>query len=99
LNAENKVAGDSVNECVPLGPSQELIMLGAMEMLVEVASGHELVNEQEGAAAAIAPAQQPHNVSMSQPGYDVDLGLELLPPLRGRIRREHLDGDVARAIV
>lgn len=59
-------------------------------MLVQAATGHQLVDKKE-AAAAVAPTQELHEVTVLEPADDSHLCLELLPPLRRRLRREHLD--------
>uniref|UniRef100_K3ZJ55 Uncharacterized protein n=1 Tax=Setaria italica TaxID=4555 RepID=K3ZJ55_SETIT len=77
---------------VPLRPRQDAAP--AVEVLVEAALRDELVDEQE-ALAAVAPADELDQVAVPQLADDPDLRLELPAALRGGLRRQHLDGDVA----
>ena len=52
----------------------------AVEVRVEAAIGHQLVDEEE-LAAAVAPADELHQVSVPQPADDAHLRGVLLPPL------------------
>ncbi|WVZ61749.1 hypothetical protein U9M48_011573 [Paspalum notatum var. saurae] len=78
---------------LPLGPSQQ--SLGAMDVFVQAAFRHELVDEQES-SSAITPAQQLHKVAMPETADDPHLRLELFPALR-RLRRQLLDGHLLAA--
>ena len=72
------------DDLVPLRPCQEALAVDAVEMPVEAALRHQLVDEQE-AMAAVAPAEELHEVPMLEPADDPHLRLELLPPLRRRV--------------
>ena len=61
-------------------------------MFVEAAVGHQLVHEEE-LAAAMAPADELHEVAVPQPADDPHLRGVLLPPLLGALGHP-LDGDV-----
>jgi len=74
---------------LPFWPRQKAL---AVEMHVEAAFGHQLVDKQEAVATTVTPAQELHEVAMLQAADDPHLRLELLAPLRRRLRQEHLDG-------
>ena len=77
---------------LPFWPRQKALAVAAVEMPVEAAFGHQLVDKQEAVATTVEPAQELHEIAMLQAADDPHLRLELLPPLRRRLRREHLDG-------
>jgi len=54
-------------------------------MVIEAAVRHELVHEQE-LVGLVAPPNKLHKVAMPESAYDLHFGLELLPPLHGRLR-------------
>ncbi|URE37034.1 hypothetical protein MUK42_13471 [Musa troglodytarum] len=85
-----KGGGQSQRDLVPRRPPEGV--LGAVEMGVEAAVGHELVDEQE-LAAGVAPTDQAHQVTVAQPVDDLDLGDVLLPSLL-RILGDPFDGNV-----
>ena len=68
---------------LPFWPRQKALAVAAVEMPVEAALGHQLVDEQEAVATTIAPAQELHKVAMLEPADDPHLCFELLSPLLG----------------
>ena len=67
---------------VPELPRQQIVV--AVDMRVKASIGHELVDKQE-LAAAMAPADELHEVAVPQPAYDLHLGDVLLPTLFGAL--------------
>jgi hypothetical protein len=65
--------------------------VAAVEVDVEAAVGHELVDEEQLVAAA-APAHELHEIPVAEPADRLDLGRVLLPPLNGGSFSESLNG-------
>ena len=80
------------HDLVPERPWQKRSVAGAVEVLVEAAVGHHLVDEEQ-LAAAVAPADELHQVAVPEPADDLHLRGVLLPPLL-RALGHPLDGDV-----
>ena len=77
---------------MPDRPWEHGSVVAAVEVCVEAAVGHQLVHEEE-LAAAVAPADELHQVPVPKPAYDPHLGGILLPPLPGALGNS-LDGNV-----
>jgi hypothetical protein len=77
---------------VPDRPRQQTVVAAVVEMLVEAAVGHQLVDKEE-LAAVVAPADELHQVVVPQPADDPHLRGVLLPPLF-RPLGHPLDGDM-----
>ncbi|WVZ64634.1 hypothetical protein U9M48_014128 [Paspalum notatum var. saurae] len=85
---------------VPLCPGHDDLRM--IEILVEAATSHKIVdNEETLLAIIIAPANELDNVAMPELAHDLDLGRELPPPLlrRSRRRGERLHRDMAVLVV
>jgi hypothetical protein len=81
--------GQVEHDLAPARPRQQR---AAVEVRVETAVGHELVDEQQ-LAAAVAPADDLHQVAVPEPADDAHLRGVLLPPLP-RSLAHPLDGRV-----
>lgn len=71
------------DDLVPFWPRQKALAVAAVEMPVEAAFSHQLVDKQEAVATTVAPTQELHEVAMLEPADDPHLCFELLPPLLG----------------
>ncbi|WVZ91188.1 LOW QUALITY PROTEIN: hypothetical protein U9M48_037392 [Paspalum notatum var. saurae] len=71
---------DAERDAVPDRPCQIIAVL-PVEMTIQAAIGHQLVDEEELVAAAVAPADELHEVAVPQPADDRHLGDELIPAL------------------
>ncbi|BAT18017.1 Os12g0609025, partial [Oryza sativa Japonica Group] len=83
---------DAEHDLVPGRPWQHVPR--TVDVGVEAAIGHELVDEEQLVAAVVAPADERHEVAVAEPADDPHLGDELLPSLT-RCLGHPLHGHVA----